>query len=615
MRIKQKLIMSTLLLVVSLLIMIFFEIYNLRTMNGLTDSSRTTSNIEKLVLNLRGNEKDFLSKNDLQFVDSFQQKVDEIKQQTALLKVIFTGQALELSSIEGFQLEIEKYQDKFSMLVALKKEIGLNEAQGAVGQLEKAASQFMSSLDATAFLHSNAFLQIRQAEKKFLMSQDKKYIGQIENQAAALTATVTADKTAVALKNYQQHFLKIASLNAQLDLHSETSLTVQMNGIVQRMESLLEQIVKQNINEIEATSNRIYVVMSILFFAIFLIAAILSVMTMRSILSPIASLRGIMLKISDSKDLTLRASVEGNDEISEMAESFNIMLAQFEELIIGVERSVTTLHSTTNNLADNAKNTTVGMQDQVAKSDLVESAVSQMVNIVGEISRNIDDTASKAHSTDENAALGQAGVEQTIHLIRELSTNLVNSEQVILELDSDSKNIGTMVGAIREIADQTNLLALNAAIEAARAGEQGRGFAVVADEVRALASKTQESTKKIEVIIDALQARTTQIVNRMDECRSQGEMSAQQAANTGEMLQQITEDVKTILTMTTTVATAVNEQSSMANEVSDHVMAIRSVTDQTEQSCDTNLQLSDTISGQAQQLARSIDTYKVKVVE
>ena len=610
MRIKQKLIMSTLLLVVSLLLMIIFEVYNLSTMNGLIDSNSTTSKIEKSVFELRQSEKDFLALKEQKYAKYFNDKTQSIHDQSSELKSIFEGQALDIAPIENLDKEVTKYQNLFNESVALLESIGLNENEGVAQQLSKSALSFTQSLSATDYQQLHVFSLIERAASSFAMYKEQSYADRVETLMNQLKNTQLPSDSQNLLKLYQLHFSQLVLLSNKLT--AEQGVLAQMAVIVVNTDTYLQQIVAANMREIEATSQRIYIVMSILFLAIFVIAAVLSIVTMRSILTPIANLREVMLKISVSKDLTLRANAQGGDEISEMAEKFNTMLGQFQDLIVDVDQSVNTLNNTTGELSSNALTTTQGMQKQIKETDMVVDAVAKMIGIVGEISENTADTATKAHMADQNAVLGQEGVDKTISQIRELSQNLLDSENVINELETDSKNIGSVVGVIREIAEQTNLLALNAAIEAARAGEQGRGFAVVADEVRSLATKTQASTAEIESIIANLQERTSQIVDLMDKCRTQGEMSTEQASNTGEMLQEITQDIKTILNMTTSVAAAVESQSEMANEVNEHIVSIRDITDDTALSCDKNLQLGDIVSEQAGQLTSSIEVFNVK---
>jgi methyl-accepting chemotaxis protein len=610
MRIKQKLVMSTLLLVVSLLLMIIFEVYNLSTMNGLIDSNSTTSKIEKSVFELRQSEKDFLVIKEQKYSKYFNEKVQSIQDQSAELKSIFDGQALDITPIQNLEKEISTYQRLFNEAVSLQERIGLDENAGLNQKLNQFASSFTKSLSDSAYQELYVFSLIQRAVSRFVMYKQENNAEHVTSLIKQLKTNQLSSDSESLLKQYQIHFNELVNLSNQLT--ADQGVFAQMAEVIANTDTYLQQIVAANMHEIEATSERIYIVMSILFLAIFLIAAILSIVTMRSILTPIANLREVMLKISESKDLTLRADAQGSDEVSEMAENFNTMLSQFQELIVDVDHSVSTLNGTTSELSSNALSTTQGMQKQIKETDRVVDAVAKMLDIVGEISENTADTATKAHTADQNASLGQEGVNKTINQIRELSQNLLDSENVINELETDSNNIGSVVGVIRAIAEQTNLLALNAAIEAARAGEQGRGFAVVADEVRSLATKTQASTAEIELIITSLQERTSQIVNLMDKCRTQGEMSTEQASNTGEMLQEITQDIKTILNMTTSVAAAVESQSLMANEVNEHIVSIRDITDHTALSCDKNLQLGDVVSDQAGHLTESIDVFNVK---
>ncbi len=242
---------------------------------------------------------------------------------------------------------------------------------------------------------------------------------------------------------------------------------------------------------------------------------------------------------------------------------------------------------------------------------MVAVSVTEMVGTVEDISRSMDMAASKALSTQENAREGQEKVSSAIDRIRQLSDRLEGSVETVSALAKESESIGGVLSVIQGIAEQTNLLALNAAIEAARAGEQGRGFAVVADEVRALASRTHSATEEISEIIVTLQGRTKGIVSLMEDCRQDGILSRDEATITGTVLDQILLNVEEISAMAGSVSTAIEQQTIAANEISKNVDTIREITEDTSASVALNSKASQEIAGQAESLNRSISLFKV----
>jgi methyl-accepting chemotaxis protein len=202
-------------------------------------------------------------------------------------------------------------------------------------------------------------------------------------------------------------------------------------------------------------------------------------------------------------------------------------------------------------------------------------------------------------------------VEQSIEKITLLAKQLTASAAVVAELERDSVTIGSVLDVIRGIADQTNLLALNAAIEAARAGEQGRGFAVVADEVRSLAIRTQKSTQEITSIISTLQTRTRSIVDLMQESQQQGRESVEQASIAGEVLRQITSDVTNIMDMSTQIAAAIEEQSMVAAEVNKNVVVIRDIADESSHAAEKNAAASEDVRVRAKALNEAVSQFSL----
>jgi methyl-accepting chemotaxis protein len=294
-----------------------------------------------------------------------------------------------------------------------------------------------------------------------------------------------------------------------------------------------------------------------------------------------------------------------------MTSDFNSLIGDFKNLINEVNTALNTLNVATEHLSESTSATSSGMQEQLHEADMVATAATQMQATIQDISHNTEAAAKKAESTNLSAQQGRNEVDSTVKHIRDLSSSLGNASSVVSQLEKDGETIGSVLDVIRGIAEQTNLLALNAAIEAARAGEQGRGFAVVADEVRSLAQRTQESTSEIEGIINTLQQRTQEVVSIMHQCRSQGDESASQAIKAGDLLGAITEDVQTIMEMSTQIAVAIDEQSQVASEVNKNVVRIRDIAQDASEHAVNNAQTSEEVSEQARVLFAAIDKFKV----
>ena len=369
-------------------------------------------------------------------------------------------------------------------------------------------------------------LQLRRNEKDFLLLKDKKQIRKFQRNFAELEKHIKKSdlsevhKTAVSssLKDYKAAFLALAEEQKVLGLSLEKGLQKSMKESALQVKSFQATLVsKTNAAVVDYMAS-----MKQLTYGLFAIALLLSIaigwFIIQSIMNGILYIKNSIVEIAESNDLTIEVSTKSKDELAEIANAFNHMINNLRHLIGSVNQSVHSVNQATNTLAINIDTSNQGVTSQLEETDMVATAVTEMVATIEEIASNTNDAANKAEQTNQNASKGKQDVDATIKQISLLSNKLSESESVINLLAEDSVTIGSVLDVIRGIAEQTNLLALNAAIEAARAGEQGRGFAVVADEVRTLASRTQESTKEIENIISSLQSRTTNIVSLMTEC-------------------------------------------------------------------------------------------------
>jgi len=318
----------------------------------------------------------------------------------------------------------------------------------------------------------------------------------------------------------------------------------------------------------------------------------------RSIAHPLREVVAVLEDIASGEgDLTRQLPVQGNDEITHLASAFNRFVDKIHTLVRQTTDAVTQLTTAAAHLSDGSEEAKAQVERQRTETEQVATAMHEMTATVQEVSRNANSAAHAARDANQEAGKGERIVQNTVAAIEALARDIDAAAEVIRRLETDSDTIGKVLDVIRSIAEQTNLLALNAAIEAARAGEQGRGFAVVADEVRTLASRTQESTKEIQTMIERLQAGAESAVTAMQQSRSRSVETVAQAGQAGAALNSIATAIVRIDDMNTQIASAAEEQSAVAEEINRNVNNIT-------QSVEMTAQGSRTIANSSEQLAQ-----------
>ncbi|MCV9918457.1 methyl-accepting chemotaxis protein [Pseudomonas sp. BT-42-2] len=280
-------------------------------------------------------------------------------------------------------------------------------------------------------------------------------------------------------------------------------------------------------------------------------------------------------------DLTQNLQVDRRDELGQLQASMQRMTLSLRELIGGIGDGVTQIASAAEELSAVTEQTSAGVNNQKVETDQVATAMNEMAATVHEVARNAEQASEAALVADQQAREGDRVVGEAIAQIERLAGEVVNSSEAMNQLKAESDKIGSVLDVIKAVAQQTNLLALNAAIEAARAGEAGRGFAVVADEVRSLAQRTQQSTEEIEELIASLQTGTQRVASVMDASRGLTDSSVELTRRAGGSLETITRTVSSIQAMNQQIATAAEQQSAVAEEINRSVMNVRDISDQT----------------------------------
>ena len=318
----------------------------------------------------------------------------------------------------------------------------------------------------------------------------------------------------------------------------------------------------------------------------------------------------ITVGINNNYDFAKNVNVEGEDELSDLGNTVNTFLIRLGATFREVKGVVTELTISTSKFYSLIEQTKIGAEAQEQQTLSAATAMNEMSATVRDVSVNADSAADFAAEADTEASTGQDIVYNTIDVINTLAMEVDKASEVISNLESESESIGVVLEVIRGIAEQTNLLALNAAIEAARAGEQGRGFAVVADEVRILAQRTQESTQEIRQMIEKLQTGAGEAVRVMVQGKAQAKASVDQASKAGESLSAITKSVSEISIMNTQIARAAKEQSSVANDINRNISGIAKVSDETSSGAQEATKASEELDAIASKLSNLLGSIR-----
>lgn len=339
---------------------------------------------------------------------------------------------------------------------------------------------------------------------------------------------------------------------------------------------------------------------------------VISSLLARSITRPLVATVNALKDISEGEgDLTVRMRVRGNDEITGLTRYFNSFAEKVHQVMVQVNQASSSVSAAAEELSSITEEGTRNTAQQAKETDQVATAIHEMATTVHEVAQNAGEAAGAANRADQEAKQGKVRVESAIKAISTLSEQVKSSAAVIQRLRSDSQNIGTVLDVIRGIAEQTNLLALNAAIEAARAGEQGRGFAVVADEVRTLAQRTQQSTDEIQNMIQQLQGAAAEAVSSMDASLVSTEKTVVTATEAGASLDSILLAVESIRDMNDMIASAAEEQSLVAEEINRNVVNIVDLSQMTSESTAQVSHASDELANQSDRLHGLVRQFKI----
>jgi len=335
-----------------------------------------------------------------------------------------------------------------------------------------------------------------------------------------------------------------------------------------------------------------------------------SLAIIRNFVTRLKRIADAMDRVSEG-DLSVELKIYANDEIGDLGRGINRMLHSLHDVIVSIKSTAEQVASAADQLRSASEQMATGAEEVAAQASTVAVATEEMSATVQEIASNCLHAADGTKQVDASANNGRLIVEETIRMMGTLSNQVRSTSHTVAELGKRSDQIGEIVITIEDIADQTNLLALNAAIEAARAGEQGRGFAVVADEVRALAERTTKATKEISDMIKGIQKETHEVVESMEKGVSQARAGTMEAGKSREALKEILTQVETLNSQVNQIATAAEQQTATTSEISNNVNQITEVVQETAKGAQESADSANQLSGLADELRSLVEKFRL----
>jgi len=423
-------------------------------------------------------------------------------------------------------------------------------------------------------------MMLRRNEKDFMLRRDDKYLTKFEsnyskfNNALDKHQPSTIDDMKNKIARYRSDFNNLTAKEIELGLNANSGLLGELRKTIHQTEESFDSLTKFVNTEIAQTTKSVYTTLGAIIVLIFILISGLMTMISRAIYQPVQSITERIHNIADDLDLTQLVNHISKDEVGILSKSFDALIASLRDTVNQVKDGSIQVAQASEEMSCITKEVGDASEQQQQEIEQAVTAINEMTATIQSIAENADTAASAVNDVTTEIGRGKAVSDDARNEIERLNTEVEGAAQAIEELQTNSESIGEILATISAIAEQTNLLALNAAIEAARAGEQGRGFAVVADEVRTLASRTQESTESIRENINQFQKGTAEVVETVTRSRDRAQSGIAKVSESSQILDSIYANISNIGDMNTQVATAAKEQGFASEEINRNVVRI-----------------------------------------
>ncbi|VVO65141.1 Methyl-accepting chemotaxis protein McpQ [Pseudomonas fluorescens] len=566
-------------------------------------TTRLIGTLNDATQDMRLSEKQYEAAADAAFADSYHAQLNVL--QGLVSKALETlTRAENQQALKALQATIVAYDHKVKRLIdadksttdALKPLGALSDkyAQTFGDMLESTTSGALASADgervrelrtvadlrygmATFRLMLRRYIAVpNDVNKKVLMDTIDTFLSDITKARSSLPATLSSqlEEAHAGIRRYREVLVEVAGLFEQ-----KQSMRLQVSQESKAMDSIMSGLMDTQQRLAREDQRSAFIQMAVLTVLALVIGLFASVVISRQITSPLALTVDLARRIAKG-DLTVQAKSNRKDELGDLQNAMQDMAQNLNTLVQGIGNGVTHISTSAEKLSAMSEQTSAGVRQQKSEVDQVATAMHEMASTVQEVARNTTDASAAATLADQQARHGSTVVKQAAAQISELAVAIEELGGAMNVLSQDSEQIGKVIDVIKAVAEQTNLLALNAAIEAARAGEQGRGFAVVADEVRSLAQRTQDSTKEIEALIVTLQQGTQAASALMASSRERTLDTVELAQKAELAITEINQSIGTIQEMSLQISAAAEQQSAVADEINRSIVSVRDVADQ-----------------------------------
>ncbi|WP_049721848.1 methyl-accepting chemotaxis protein [Gilvimarinus polysaccharolyticus] len=499
-------------------------------------------------------------------------------------------------NLQELQLILQADRDLYQALTAERTMFISGVSGASIAELERefeenasqAKTRFLQSLELS---NSNTSAE----REEFLRLYDTWYqYSRNLLQQASLGDPMAID--AIEIDGFETSFRYFDAVRSHLDLVGERRL-VHVDNFTQQIES-----------DAQTIATKLIVIAVICLLITLAVALLLPMMVIR----PLKAIGNRIHNIAEGDgDLTIRLEADHHDELGELAAHVNTFMDKLQSLISQIRTNTEDVAVSANLLLNVSSGGQTAADEQCHAITMVVTAVNELTMAIQEVAQNTNETAESAKNASTVTETGQARIRTAVARVEELSARIKDTAEVMSKLENEAKNVTSVIDVIRGVAEQTNLLALNAAIEAARAGEQGRGFAVVADEVRTLASRTQESTEDIQQMLVQLQTGVQGAVQAMAHANDMTGEAVASANAGGESLTSISEAVVTITNMAIQIATAAEEQSSVTAEIDKNLVEINELAMNTSDGASKTAEASAELSRLSGNLRQLVGSFKV----